>query len=441
MLRSLFSFIFLLPRRLRSGHVPLSITVAVVPIVALVAPIYYFLSGLNAFPLRDNNEGLYAEIAREMLADGQWIIPHLNGVPYIEKPPLLYWIEAGAMFAFGATPGAARLASGLPMMALCLGLYAFGRRHAGRRVGCLASVILSSMVPVALCSHLALFDPLLCALLGGALLCYLHGMLGRSVTAHRIAACLLALAVLEKGAVALVLALGIVCLFLLPAEHRRLLWHPTRGTLALFLLVALPWHVLAALRHPGFAWFYVVNEHVLRFMGRRQPDDYHHGPLWFYLPRLAMMLVPWTPFLALRTPLGNGGTRGILLRFCAAATAFPVMFFSLSQAKADYYLIVCSPFLALGLALVLDAAIENTSFSTTRLEWCWAVAVASCIVALVALPGSEHRMWSPLLITLLSLGWLGLLAICARFFSILQTATSREVGVLAIAVLAAPVVC
>ena len=97
MLHSLLSFVSLLPRRLRAEHGG-----AGLPLVAaaIMAPVWFFLNGLGSFPLRDNNEGLYAEIAREMLVDGHWIVPHLNGVPYIEKPPLLYWLEALFMAAF-----------------------------------------------------------------------------------------------------------------------------------------------------------------------------------------------------------------------------------------------------------------------------------------------------------------------------------------------------
>ena len=437
MLQSLLSFVVLLPRRLR-----VEVTLPLAAASVLVSA-FFCLYGLGGFALRDNNEGLYASIARAMLADGDWLIPHLNGVPYIEKPPLLYWLEAVAMAAFGPTPSAARLAAALPMLALCLGVNTFCRRHAGARAGWLAGAILSSMVPVALGAHLVLFDPLLCALLGGALLCWLHGVLASSSAAGRTAACLLALAVLDKGAVALVLAVGSAGLLVALVRHARpgLRWRPPRGALLLFVALVLPWHVLAALRQPGFTWFYIVNEHVLRFLGRRLPDDYHHGPPWFYLGRVLLMVAPWTPFLALPVRGANGATRGLLLRFCAAGVVFPLLFFSASQAKADYYLIVCAPFLAVWLALVLDAALDEPSRAAgARLAWCWAAAVALCVVLLVALPGADGRAWSPLLLALPLLGWLCLLAPCARAWRALARAPApaREAAVLGIALLAAP---
>ena len=454
MLRVLLSWALVLPQRLRAAS-PLpalpSSTQLVYALVALVVPAALFLLGLNAFPLRDNNEGLYAEIAREMLASGHYLVPQLNGVPYIEKPPLLYWLASAAMTVFGPTPGAVRLASALPMLALSLGLFHFCRRHLGAAAGCYASVTLASMVPVALLAHLVLFDALLTALLGGWMLCFLHSYLqaqvqtraqappGGSPAARRAGAVLLGLAVLEKGAVALMLALGVLALFLLLNRDRRG-WRQLRdpAALALFLAVVLPWHLLAAVEQDGFTWFYVVNEHLLRFLGQRQPDDYRRGPFWFYLPRLLLMLMPWTPFLVLLARRQRWGdrARATSVRFCQAAVLFPLLFFSLSRAKADYYLVVCAPALALWLALVLEQALARPP--DLRLACCWGGALASCAVLLVALPDADGRVWTPLPVILLALAWLALMPVATRSFLAIGSPRLRECALLAIVVLALP---
>ncbi|MFL6673857.1 MAG: ArnT family glycosyltransferase [Massilia sp.] len=406
-------------------------------LVALLVPSFFFLYGLGAFPLRDNNEGLYAEIGREMLASGQYLVPHLNGVPYIEKPPLLYWLVSLSMSVLGPTPVAARLVSALPMLALCAALFQFCRVHVGARAGCIASAGLASALPVALLSHVVLFDPLLTALLGASLLCFLHSYLARSVRAYRAAALLLALAVLEKGAVALMLAGGTVALFLLLMRDRagwRRLLDP--AALAILLAVAAPWHVAAALRQDGFSWFYFVNEHLLRFLGRRLPDDYHHGPAWFYLPRLPLMLLPWTPFLLLLArPRQRTGPERTIVRFCQAATLFPLLFFSLSQAKADYYMLVVAPALALWLALETVARLDRHD---RGLALCWGGAAALAVVVLVATPNGEAREWSMLSAGLLALGWVALALAGARFFRQLPAPGAREAALLAVALLAAP---
>jgi 4-amino-4-deoxy-L-arabinose transferase-like glycosyltransferase len=288
-------------------------------------------------------------------------------------------------------------------------------------------------------------------LLGGWMLCFLHSYFQAhaqmraqappvgSPAARRTGAVLLGLAVLEKGAVALLLALGVLALFRLLNRDRRV-WRQLRDpvALALFLAVVLPWHLLAAVEQNGFTWFYVVNEHLLRFLGQRQPDDYHRGPFWFYLPRLLLMLMPWTPFLVLlaRRQRWSDGAHATAVRFCQAAVLFPLLFFSLSQAKADYYLVVCAPALALWLALVLEQALARPP--DLRLACCWGGALASCAVLLVAVPDAADRVWTPLPVILLGLAWLALVPVATRSFLAFASPRLRECALLAIVVLALP---
>lgn len=405
-------------------------------LAALVLPAFFFLTGLDAFPLRDNNEGLYAEIAREMLAGGNVIVPHLNGVPYIEKPPLLYWLCALSMKLFGVTPAAARLASALPMYLACLGLFQFCRMHGNPRAGAFAAVGLASALPVALVSHVVLFDPLLTALICGSLLCYLHGYLARSRGAHLAAACLLALAVLEKGGLALALAGGVVGLFLLLVRDRagwRRLFDP--AALALLVLVAGVWHLVASWMQPGFAWFYFINEHVLRFLGQRVPDDYHHGPLWFYLPRLLVLLLPWTPFLLLLAPRRGEPVPGnrTVVRFCQAAVLFPLLFFSLSAAKADYYLMVVLPALALWVGIVVS---QRLGHSDKLVALCWSMSLALAVLMLLAAPGVLGGWLPPAAVAALVAGAVVLAGGARRFYLRLRSERARELALLAVALCA-----
>jgi 4-amino-4-deoxy-L-arabinose transferase-like glycosyltransferase len=404
----------------------------------MLLPMFFFLYGLDAFPLRDNNEGLYAEIAREMLAGGNYVVPHLNGVPYIEKPPLLYWLCALSMRLLGPTPAAARLVPAGSMFMLCVCLFQFCRRHGNPRAGAFASVGLASALPVALVSHTVLFDPLLTALLGASLLCYLHSYLVRSRRALVASASLLALAVLEKGGVALALAGGTIGLFLLLMRDRagwRRLLDP--AALAVLVLVAGAWHVAAVRMQPGFAWFYFVNEHLLRFLGQRLPDDYHHGPVWFYLPRLLLMVLPWTPFLLLLVP-GRGapepGNRAIV-RFCEAAVLFPLLFFSLAAAKADYYLMVILPPLALWMGVEVS---QRLAGSDRLLALCWGLSLAFALVLLCAAPRALSGRMAPGALALLVAGAAGLALWARRFFLQLRSKAGRELALLAVALCAMP---
>jgi 4-amino-4-deoxy-L-arabinose transferase-like glycosyltransferase len=324
------------------------------------------------------------------------------------------------------------------MFALSLGLFLFCRVHASRRAGCYASVLLASSLPVAVISHVVLFDPLLTALLGGCLLCYLHSYLAGSRRAYRAAAILLALAVLEKGGVAPMLAFGVIGTFLLMQRDRagwRRLWDP--AALAIFVGGAGWWHLLAAIRQHGFTWFYFVNEHLLRFLGGRLPDDYHHGPAWFYLPRLLLMLMPWTPFLLLlaAAPRARGAAPAIV-RFCQAAVLFPLLFFSLSDAKADYYLLVAAPALALWLAIAATEALQGAG--GRKLALCWALSAAAVLALLLLAPDAAPHEWRAAPLLVLAAGGVAVEAAGYLFFQALGTRAARELALLSIALASAP---
>lgn len=246
--------------------------------------------------------------------------------------------------------------------------------------------------------------------------------------------------VLEKGGVALVLAGGSVALFLL-LERARRAWRQLLDPVALvlFLLVAGWWHVLAARSQPGFAWFYFVNEHLLRFLGQRQPADYHHGPPWFYLPRLLLMLAPWTPFLLLAARLpdaaGRANRRRVIVRFCQAAVLFPLAFFSLSQAKADYYLMVAAAPLVLWLALEAEAQVAQHGNRLFALCWSLALGPAAAILLLAPAAGS-YRSGDAVPLLPLAVA-LALAAAGYRVFMQLRSRTKRELAMLGVAVLSA----
>jgi 4-amino-4-deoxy-L-arabinose transferase-like glycosyltransferase len=351
--------------------------------LAILLPVFYFFRNLGIYPLRDNNEGLYAEIAREMLETGNFIIPHLDGVPYIEKPPLLYWLMALSMSLFGQSAASARLASAGAMFCLTIAMFVFCRRFGSGRPGIYSCLILSSAVPAVLVSRSILFDPLLTALLGGCLLSFLLWYEIRSRRWLFASALLLALAVLAKGGIALVMAGGVVCVFLLLMRDRQA-WRGLADpvAIALFMTVTVPWHVAAAYQQEGFSWYYFINEHVLRFLGLREPHDFHTGPLYYYLPRVLIMLFPWTPFLLLliRSCAARDPALKMPVRFCQAWVLFPLLFFSASQAKAQYYILVSAPALVIWLGMEIDCRLRNGYHKA--LARCWGASFASGALAL-----------------------------------------------------------
>jgi 4-amino-4-deoxy-L-arabinose transferase-like glycosyltransferase len=319
---------------------------------------FLFLYGLGRVPLTSPNEGLYAEVAREMLAGGDRILPHADGVVYFEKPPLAYWLTALSFRTFGENAFAARLPSALAGLATALLLAAAGRRLLPVGGAALvAAATFATSVGYLVLARQVMFDALLTLWTTLCLLGFWIGTCPRERPRTRRAWLLAAhaaagLGVLSKGLLGIVLpGLVILAYAIVARDTRRLRAAWSATGLALFLAIAVPWHLAAAARHPRFAWFYFVNEHWLRFLGRRSPPDFHEDPI--YAPALAalMLVFPWTFLvpaalsdLVRRRP---DGRRPELAAFLAAWIVAPVLLFTASRTRTYYYLLPVVPALAL----------------------------------------------------------------------------------------------
>ncbi len=331
-------------------------------VIYLIA-LFFIGFGLGHYPILDNNEGLYAEIPREMLASDSWrnwVIPHLNGLAYMEKPPLLYWLTALMFAVFGESEWVARLVPAMAAMAtvhlILTHARALGREPAGK----LAAIVFASSLGVMLMSRTLMFDMLLTCFLSWALLSASRYYETQNQAFLFKAAIALALALLAKGFVAILLfGLVIAAYLLLHFRHPIAIWRAIKPWFnwriqGVFFLVALPWHILASIEEPIFPWFYFINEHFLRFLGRREPHDYYAGAWWYYLPRVLLFLFPWVFLfgLRLRKSLPEVPARNYSFLLCAAI--MPLFFFSISSAKANYYLVTIMPVLALYLAFMAE---------------------------------------------------------------------------------------
>ena len=279
--------------------------------VVLFAAISFFYR-LGAIPITSPNEGLYAETAREMLETRDRIIPRANGVVYLEKPPLLYWASAWSMRLFGQNALGARFPSALAALATALVLAAAGRRFGPAGAGFFSGAAFATSLGVVIVARQVLFDSLLTLWIAVALLAFWFGTdpgarrSPRSRLLIVVGYAALALAVLTKGLVGLALPALTVAAYLVIARDAgrwRAAWSP--AGLAVFLALALPWHVAAAVAQKRFAWFYFVNEHWLRFLGRRQPADFHEDPIFSPALSLVLLALPWGVFLpaAIRSEL------------------------------------------------------------------------------------------------------------------------------------------
>jgi 4-amino-4-deoxy-L-arabinose transferase-like glycosyltransferase len=261
--------------------------------------------------LLDDADSTHAEAAREMVVTGDYVTLHINGVRYLEKPPLPYWLVAFSYKVFGVNEFGTRLPMVLSIMLLGILAFCWGRRAFGERTGIYAGLFVYTCAGVYLFTRVLIPDVLLSLLIAAALYFFLTALEPEAAAWRWHAGyALMALGVLTKGLVALVFPCGAAFFFLLvTGEWRR--WREFRllSGLTLFLAITAPWHILAGLRNPGtaqhrgFFWFYFVNEHFLRFLGKRYPRDYNKLPAMLYWTLHLVWLFPWSLYLpaALRT--------------------------------------------------------------------------------------------------------------------------------------------
>jgi len=332
------------------GRLPERLRAASYGALAIVFVAVY-LGSLFAPALLDDADSTHAEAAREMFVTGDYVTLHVNGVRYLEKAPLPYWLVAFCYHIFGVNEFASRLPMALSVLLLGVLAVVWGRRAFGERAGIYAGLFVYTSAGVFLFTRVLIPDVLLSLLIAASLYFFLSALEpgGRAWQWYAGYACM-ALGVLTKGLIALAFPGGAAFLYLaLTGEWRR--WREFRlaSGLALVLLIAAPWHILAGLRNTGgegghgFFWFYFINEHVLRFLGKRYPRDYNKLPWALYWSLHLVWLFPWSFYLpaAIRTIMderaarrGDFGRRSRLL--CWILAGLVLVFFAIST-NQEYY--------------------------------------------------------------------------------------------------------
>lgn len=273
-------------------------------IVALWAVIY--VSGLFQPALLDDADSVHAEAAREMVLTHDWVTLHADGVRYMEKAPLMYWGMAASFKLFGVSEWAARLPLTLGMLALLLAAYALGKEVYGNRAGLYAAIILATGFGPYIFTRILIPDVLVGLWLTLSFWFFLRTL--RSEHPSRFdcwgLAAATALNVLTKGLIGVVFPVGVIVLLLLLTRNlKHLLRMRLVSSTLVFLAIAAPWHILAGLRNPdvgnvhGFFWFYFVNEHILRYLGLREPKDYDTVPLAVFWGLVLVWIMPWSAFV------------------------------------------------------------------------------------------------------------------------------------------------
>jgi len=331
--------------------------------LALVGLVLFFYR-LGAPGLMDPDEGRYAEIAREFIVLRDWLIPHLNLLPYLEKPPLVYWLTALSFKVLGYTEAAARLVPALSALGGVFLAYGLGRVLWGPGVGVLGALVLATTAGYVALGRLLTLDMTfaLCLNLGVGL-----GYLALSRERPRLwlwAYVALALAVLTKGPAALVLA-GLIWVIWVAAGRQA--WRPLAQPWgwALLAVIVLPWFVYVQWRYPEFGRFFILEQHLGRFL----TPAIHPEPLLYYLPVFLGLLLPWTWLLP--WALGPGGRWGDRdFQFLAIWAGVILVFFSLSRGKlAPYILPALLPLaLLLGHGLAQLTGVGRLQFNSRALK-------------------------------------------------------------------------
>jgi 4-amino-4-deoxy-L-arabinose transferase-like glycosyltransferase len=349
---------FCLPRR-RSD------AIAVWAVLLLVCALY--LGCMSAPRLFDQIDGQYAGAAREMVTRGDLLVPTQDGVPRLQKPPLLYWLEIASFRAFGINEFAARL----PLVLSVLGWFAMTGLFAWRitgdpLAGTVAALVLATFAGTFFFTHLIMPEPVLALAMSltiWALWAAEHTASPRQRSAWLMAAWFfIACGSLAKGLHALLfpaLAYAMVA-WVVP---RR--WPPCKRFITfwpgwiVFLTLVLPWYVMVEVRYPGFLKDHFWNEQLGHVFNRRWPRDTDRVPLALFWVEHLGLLFPWTTFLPLivsrfiaacRNWRDHAGNPAGLLGAWFVINAVTILFSSIQ----DYYLLVSWPALAVGIATLFS---------------------------------------------------------------------------------------
>ena len=325
--------------RVRPRHIHAAILLAVAVPALLLALDLSFL---------DPDEGLYGDIAGAMRRSGDLVLPTFNGLPYLEKPPLYFWLATVTLRLHDSPERALRIWSSLSALGTVLLAWRMGRRLYGPTAGLLAGLMLTTTTGYALYVRKASTDFVFVLCLTLALYGFVRDATrgDRPRTRFLVFYAGAALALLSKGLIGVAFPILIVGITLLWTRRLALRDLNLGRGVAMFTAIALPWHALVAWRRPDFFWFYMVDNQILRFLDRRAflEDDVPVTVVAF-LALTFIWFFPWSVFAFARSTGPERAAapwRCILLVWAVVVIAF----FAASGSKLEYYALPAFPALA-----------------------------------------------------------------------------------------------
>lgn len=395
---------------------PLAGTVIRYSSLGLIFLLWFAIYFVSIFKpaLLDDVDSVHAEAAREMVLRHDWVTLYTDGLRYLEKAPLMYWAVAASYKVFGISEWSTRLPLMLGVLALLLVTYYLGLMAYSERGGLYAAVVLATSLGPYMFTRFQIPDVIVGLWMALSALFFLKSLQqerpSRWVCWGFAATC--ALNVMTKSLIGLVFPFGAILLYLILTKNlRHILKLRLISSTIVFLVIAAPWHILAALRNPtqvtsagtvkGFLWFYFVNEQFLRYMGKRVPPGYDTVPLLIFWALTILWIAPWMVFLppALkRVPLKFRQWREQMNReeqmslFFLIWAVVIVGFFTFST-RQEYYTIPAVPALALliGGWLVKEGASPEAEGRAGRIaSWVFfAIVLAGSIVGVAMLLSSK----------------------------------------------------
>jgi 4-amino-4-deoxy-L-arabinose transferase-like glycosyltransferase len=350
-------------------HYPL--TAVIRPVLRRLWPIaglslLLLLLGVSPWGLWERDEGRYADVASEMLARGDFVTPRVNGTVFLDKPPLVYWVTAGSLAIWGHGEFGARFGQLLFALGTLLVTWRAGILLLGLRGGSLAVIVLASSALFFASSHILTLDLALTFFVTLTLFLFLKGRRAGKAGTAAYAGMFAAAAggVLTKGLLGVALPALTIASFLSVRKEWRLArdipW--VRGSL-LFLVLAAPWYVAVSIANPEFPVYFFLHEHLARFT---TVVHRHQGGWWYYLPVLAIGLMPWSLMLPAclrrrRTEVGWTAPAS-----APEATAFlwswivpGLLLFTVAQSKLPLYALPLLPPMAILIASALESRLEQ----------------------------------------------------------------------------------
>ncbi len=363
-----------------------------------IAAFAWLAFSLGARPLSLPDEGRYVGVAWEMLRSGNWIVPTENGLPFFHKPPLFYWLTAGAMRVFGPSLWTARFA---PLVGASLGaaaLYLLTRRWIGERHACAVLAVLLLQPFFFGAAQFANLDMLVAGCIAASIAAAAHAVLlmreQRSAQAAIFGAWLAAaLGVLAKGLIGVVLPMLVVLAWLLATGQWRTLRRLCSPLgLAVFALVTAPWFLAMQGRFPEFAHYFFVVQHLQRFAAGGFNNV---EPWWYFVVAVPLLTLPWSAWLLRPSWVARGSeseAATLLRRLMWLWLVVVAVFFSIPQSKpVGYIMPLLFPVAALAADAVAGRLRGGSPRATQAAIGSAALAALLCLALVFGLAANYHH--------------------------------------------------